>query len=478
MSFEIQDWEPECGKTYRYRPKGKEFIFHNIELHECIGRGNFGDVYRGVSMGTGEVVAVKAINLDRSEDDIPVLLQEIKLLRELNSPYITKWHDTCIKDVTMFISMEYCGGGSCTDLLRTHKSLTELAVAYITRDALRGLQYLHSQGIIHRDIKAANILLTDDAGVKLADFGVSGRLLNSGKRKTFVGTPYWMAPEIILRKNGYNEKVDIWSLGITVIELRTGIVPHSDEDPMKALYQMCKRPPPALIGSEHTQYIKEFTRVCLQKEPEQRPKAADLLRFRFITKTRFKTNPLIQLIQEKQDANQIRPKKRHPKHPLDLAIDHFGPNIEWNFDLTTKAREDTTLKNATDYEVTTLSARRNYSEPGHDENGDSESYQESNRQLYQKSSPEPFSSISEVSFPSRPNRYRSGLPHIDDSKLQIIFDNILRVDRKRHAVYPYEDGGIRFQTALDDLKRLTVELESMHQSFLRSLCISYLSTLE
>ncbi|QPG76240.1 hypothetical protein FOA43_003626 [Brettanomyces nanus] len=454
----IPNWTPTSCKTYLFIPNGKELVCENIELKECIGRGNFGDVYRGISVGTKVTVAIKTINLDKSDDDIPILLQEIKLLRDLNSPFITKWYDTCVKDVTMFICIEYCGAGSCTDLLRIHKSLNEVAVAYITRDTLRGLEYLHSLGIIHRDVKAANILLTEDAQVKLADFGVSGKLQNSAKRKTFVGTPYWMAPEIILRKNGYNEKVDIWSLGITVIELRTGRVPHSDEDPLKALYQLCKRPPPGLIGSEYSHYIKEFTRICLQKQPQSRPTASDLLKMRFITRTRFKSNPLIQLIQEKLEATKFRPKKRQPKHPLKFDSNHFGPNMQWNFEVTTRkdkmgGSSGGNIAHIGDVQSSTMM---------YDSNKENSVVTSMEPPVYAKS-------------PSQSNdiilNEQSGL-------IQKVFENILVLDQKRHTLGEHNTcrDDAKFKSILNNVQSLTMELEFLHPGFLKTLCIAYLNS--
>lgn len=156
------------------------------------------------------VVAIKMINLEDSEDEIKVLVQEIAFLSQLRSPYITHYYGTYLKDVTMWIAMEYCGAGSCSDLLKCHKKLSEDVTCFIIRDCLKGLQYLHSEKKIHRDIKSANILLTLDGQVKLADFGVSGQITATHvKKETFVGTPFWMAPEVITRKHGYNEKADI-----------------------------------------------------------------------------------------------------------------------------------------------------------------------------------------------------------------------------------------------------------------------------
>ena len=455
----MADWQPIPGKTYRYRPKGKELIFENIELKECVGRGNFGDVYKGVSVATGEVFAIKAINLDSSDDDIPVLLQEISLLRELNCQYITKWYDTCVEDVTMFIKLEFCGGGSCTDLLRTHKQLPETAVAFIIKGVLKGLEYLHHEGFIHRDIKAANIMLTEDANVKLGDFGVSGKLARASKRKTFVGTPYWMAPKIVLRKNGYNEKVDIWSLGITVIELKTGKVPHADEEPMKALYQMCKRPPPTLVGNEYSQYIKEFVSACLKKMPENRPSAHELLKMRFIARTRFKVNPLSQLIQEQLDYAKIRPRKRAPKHPLELYTRHFGPGITWNFLLTSKYSTFENIQNLKENfcditeSVPEISRKMEYNNDGSKIDA----------------SPQDIGPLIEALNTVK----RTG--HVQAKIIDSVISHILSEHRLINSSATFSDGGMKFIKTLDKFREIMLQLDCMHPKFLKSLCLAYIS---
>lgn len=317
-------------------------VANTVELEICIGRGSFGDVYRGKSLETSDVVAVKAIDLERAEDDIPLLLQEVSALRDLRSDYITNYWNVVCQGVTMFIVMEYCDGGSCSDLLRTYKhGMDDGMVSFIMRGTLLGLDYLHDNNIIHRDVKAANILLTTEGQVKLADFGVSGRL-KPDNRRTFVGTPYWMAPEIVTRQSGYDEKVDIWSLGITVVELRTGKVPHCDEEPMKALLHVNDRPAPVLESREYGSHICNFTKQCLQKDPASRSTVKALLKTRFITRYRFKLNPLIGPVQKqikKQNMN------RQPRCSLDGGD---GAEISWDFALTEKKLPENVTVNSSD----------------------------------------------------------------------------------------------------------------------------------
>lgn len=303
-----------------------------FDVKECIGKGNFGDVYKAIEKSTNEVYAVKVVNLEETDDDINVLVQEIAFLAQLRSDHITNYYQTLVTDVYMWIVMEYCGGGSCADLLKCHKQLNEDIVCFIIRETLKGLDYLHGQKKVHRDIKAANILLTTNGMVKLADFGVSGQITQThARRDTFVGTPFWMAPEVISRRSGYNEKVDIWSLGITTIELITGSPPHSDREPMKVLFEIPKNPSPLLTGDKHSDPIKDFVRSCLSKSPKYRPSADELLKSKFIKscKRGISLVPLIQAKDEWMAAH--RPHKRPRYNLADKLYQKSEASLRWNF---------------------------------------------------------------------------------------------------------------------------------------------------
>lgn len=313
-------------------------------IRQCVGRGNFGDVYKAREKSTGNIVAVKVVNLEHTDEDINLLAQEIFFLAELKSPYITNYISTMTEDVSMWIIMEYCGGGSCADLLRSvyTNGLPESKAAYVTREVLKGLEYLHEQKKIHRDIKAANILLTDEGRVKLGDFGVSGQIRATLKRGTFVGTPFWMAPEVVSKESdGYNERADIWSLGITVYELLKGSPPLSKCDPMKVMVNLPKRKPPVLHG-HYSSAAKHFVASCLVKNPKNRLSAVELLNANFVSD--------LQISDLKNDVEFVKRKKskddhrRTPKFSLQEKLyDGSESSLRWDFNTSSSIKLKSSL---------------------------------------------------------------------------------------------------------------------------------------
>lgn len=234
-------------------------------------------------------MAIKVLNLDTAEDDVRDVQQEITLLSQLaqvDAQNVTRYYGSYLLGSKLWIIMEYCSGGSVRTLLKAGK-IEERYSAVIMREILVALQYIHKEGIIHRDIKAANVLVTKEGRIQLCDFGVATQLTSAQlKRTSMIGTPYWMAPEVIQEGTAYNQKADIWSLGITLYEITIGSPPLADQDVKRAVYMIPRSKPTRLEGTQHSAALKEFVAKCLDEQPEERATAEDLSKTRFIKTTR------------------------------------------------------------------------------------------------------------------------------------------------------------------------------------------------
>lgn len=253
-------------------------IFRNLNK---IGQGASGGVYTANERGTNRCVAIKQMNLEQQPKK-DLIINEILVMKDSHHNNIVNFIDSFLVGGDLWVVMEYMEGGSLTDVV-TFNIMTEGQIAAVCRETLKGLQHLHSKGVIHRDIKSDNILLSMDGNIKLTDFGFCAQINEAhNKRTTMVGTPYWMAPEVVTRKE-YGRKVDIWSLGIMAIEMIEGEPPYLTESPLRALYLIATNGTPAIKDEQNLSLVfKDFLYFALKVDPEKRASAHDLLRHDFM----------------------------------------------------------------------------------------------------------------------------------------------------------------------------------------------------
>lgn len=256
-----------------------------FQLLEKLGEGSYGEVFKGLHITSGTIVAIKKVPIN---NEIAALKKEISILKQCRHPNIVGYIGSYIKEGELWLIMEFCSAGSVQDFLKiTKKTLNEVEIASVCQAVLRGLEYLHDNKKIHRDIKAGNVLMDHRGIAKLADFGVSAQLANTfSKKDTMIGTPYWMSPEVISRST-YNKKTDIWSLGITAIEMAEGEPPYSHIHPVRAMFAIQKNPAQSLTEPHKwSSEFNDFVSTCLTIDPKNRPTSKELLVHPFIRRAK------------------------------------------------------------------------------------------------------------------------------------------------------------------------------------------------
>ncbi|CAN3376311.1 hypothetical protein DIRU0_E26852 [Diutina rugosa] len=308
----------------------------NFEFIEMVGRGAFASVYRGRNRATGQIVAIKQIALDDDATNVGNLMGEIDLLKILKHPNIVKYHGFVKTSSSLNIFLEYCGGGSLRQLYKRHQhGLDERRqiVPYV-RSILHGLAYLHSQGVVHRDVKAANVLIDDAGNIKLADFGVAASV--STQYPTVVGTPNWMAPETVMGGEGLCTASDIWSLGATIIELFTTDPPYHDRNPMATLHAISTDDHPPLPKGVST-LARDFLLECFQKHPNLRSSATQLLKHPWLADGVAVTSTARPVASETQGYRKLAQARPLPQYSeanednwdgdFDLPGDNLNPQL-------------------------------------------------------------------------------------------------------------------------------------------------------
>ncbi|KAI4382013.1 hypothetical protein MLD38_008027 [Melastoma candidum] len=358
----------------------------NYALYEEVGQGVSASVHRALCIPLDEIVAIKILDFERDNSDLNSISREAQTMVLVDHPNVLKSHCSFVSNHNLWVVMPFMAGGSCLHILKAAypDGLEETVIATILREVLKGLEYLHQHGHIHRDVKAGNILIGARGAIKLGDFGVSACLFDSGDRQrtrnTFVGTPCWMAPEVMEQLHGYDFKADIWSFGITALELAHGHAPFSKYPPMKVLLMTLQGAPPGLDYERDKKFSKSFKQMiasCLVKDPTKRPSAKKLLKHSFfkqarsseyISRTLLEGLPALgdrmQALKRKEE-DMLAQKKMPDGQKEEISQNEYKRGISgWNFDLEDmKAQasliqdgEDSTSDSNQDGSSTTLSS--------------------------------------------------------------------------------------------------------------------------
>lgn len=343
------------GGNQNQNQKTYSAIPSDYKLLEEVGYGASATVYRAIYLPFNEVVAVKCLDLDRCNSNLDDIRREAQTMSLIDHPNVIRAYCSFVVDSNLWVVMPFMAEGSCLHLMKIayQDGFEESAIGSILKETLKALEYLHRQGHIHRDVKAGNILLDTNGVVKLADFGVSACMFDTGDRQrsrnTFVGTPCWMAPEVLQPGSGYNSKADIWSFGITALELAHGHAPFSKYPPMKVLLMTIQNAPPGLDYDRDKKFsksFKEMVAMCLVKDQTKRPTAEKLLKHSFfkhakppelsVKKLFADLPPLWNRVKALQlkDAAQLALKKMPSAEQEALSQSEYQRGVSaWNFDI-------------------------------------------------------------------------------------------------------------------------------------------------
>ncbi|XP_054783110.1 serine/threonine-protein kinase BLUS1-like isoform X2 [Prosopis cineraria] len=327
----------------------------HYELLEEIGQGVSAHVHRARCIPFNEIIAIKILDFERENCDLNNVFREAQTMTLVDHPNVLKSHCSFVSDHNLWVIMPYMAGGSCLHILKAAypDGFEEVVIATILREVLKGLEYLHHHGHIHRDVKAGNILIDARGAIKLGDFGVSACLFDSGDRQrtrnTFVGTPCWMAPEVMEQLHGYDFKADIWSFGITALELAHGHAPFSKYPPMKVLLMTLQNAPPGLDYERDKKFSKSFKHMiasCLVKDPSKRPTASKLLKNSFFKQARSNDYILRRILEglpnlgdriqalKRKDEDMLAKEQMPDGQKEEISQNEYKRGISsWNFNL-------------------------------------------------------------------------------------------------------------------------------------------------